>query len=143
MATITSANAIFTLAIAGLYSTPQQLQGFAADDVSDTDPLQAAETLMGVDGHLSGGFVFVAVEQSIVLQADSPSIDIFDNWWGSQQAIKDLYRANGVLILSGISRKWAMNNGILKTFPPVPNVKKILQPRKFMITWESIQVAPI
>ena len=55
MPSITSANAILTLAIPLLFPTPVQLQGFAADDVYDIPRIKSVETLMGVDGVLSGG----------------------------------------------------------------------------------------
>lgn len=138
MASITSANAVLLLSIPALYPVPQQMQGFSADDVFDFDPLESAETVMGVDGVLSGGFVYVPIPQSITLQADSPSNLFFDTWWTSQQQIADLYFATGNITLSSIGRKYAMTRGILKTYPPVPDAKKVLQQRKFMIHWQSI-----
>lgn len=139
---ITGANAVFMLTIPDLYDTPQQLQGFAADDVFSTDALQSAETLMGVDGHLAGGFVFVEIKQTIALQADSPSNDVFDNWHQAQQGAQEVFIANGMVILSNLGRKWTMTRGFLTTYPPLPNAKKILQPRSFGVTWQSVRPAP-
>ena len=65
MSSITSANAIFLLSISGLYSVPQQLQGFAADDIFDVSGVSPGEVMMGVDGKLSGGFVYNPVSMSI------------------------------------------------------------------------------
>lgn len=141
MASITAANAIFTLSITGLFPTPQQLQGFAADAVFETEPLQSAEVLMGVDGNLSGGFVNVEVKQGITLQADSPSIAIFDTWWSQQQAAKDVFTASGIITLKSVGTKWAMTKGFLTTYQPIPNAAKLLQPRKFGITWQSVSPA--
>ena len=76
MATITGANAVFTLAIAGVFSTPQQVQGFASDDSFAVQAIRRAEVLMGVDGVLSGGKVFMPIPQSVMLQADSISADL-------------------------------------------------------------------
>jgi len=36
-----------------------------------------------------------------------------------------------------------MTKGALSGFAPTPDGKKVLQPRKFKITWESIVAAPI
>ena len=55
--TITGSSAIVMLSIPGLFTQPQQLQGFDMDDVFDTDQIASVETKMGVDGRLSGGFV--------------------------------------------------------------------------------------
>jgi len=141
MASITAANAIFTLAIAGLFPTPQQLHGFAADNIFETDPLESAEVLMGVDGLLSAGFVYVAVRQNISLQADSPSGAIFDTWWSQQQASKDIFFASGIVTLKSLGTKWAMTKGVLTTYPPIPNAARVLQPRRFGLTWQSVSPA--
>jgi hypothetical protein len=142
MATITAANAVIMFSIPGLFPTPQQLQGFAADDITDTDALESAEVLMGVDGVLSGGFVYVAVKQNYALQADSPSAQIFDQWYATQQQIQDLYTAQATLLYPSIGTKWAMTKGFLTSYMPIPAAKKLLQPRKFTVTWQSISPAP-
>jgi hypothetical protein len=123
---ITGANAVFMLSITDLFPAPQQLQGFSSDDVFETDPLTSVETIMGVDGHMSAGFVFVEVKQNISIQADSDSNAIFEAWWGAQQVSRSVLFANGVIILTDVGTKWAMVNGVLSTFPPIPNAKKLL-----------------
>ena len=138
MASITGANAVIMLTAVPLFAIPQQLQGFAADDVFDTDAIESAETVMGVDGRLSAGFVFVSIRQSYRLQADSPSINFFDVLWGAQQQIRETYRINGVVLLTAVGKKWTMNNGVLTGYKPIPDTKKLLQPQPFTITWESI-----
>jgi hypothetical protein len=138
---ITAAHAIYTLSVAGLFPTAQQLQGFAADDVFDTDPLVTKEILMGVDGIMSAGFVFVAVRQGISLQADSLSNDLFDTWHAQEVAFRDVFFASGTIQLPGLGRKWTLNNGALTDYPPIPNAGRVLRPRKFYITWQSIQPA--
>ena len=140
---ITSANAIVTLAIGTVFPIPVQLQGFAADNVFSTQPLKSAETLMGVDGKLSGGFVFVPVEQEYELQADSPSNLIFDTWYSIQQSSQEVFSATGLTVLTGVSTSWVMTNGFLTMYSPIPDAKKLLQPRKFGITWNSISPAPV
>jgi hypothetical protein len=138
MASITGATAIVTIMIPGLFSSPQQLQGFAVDDVFTTNELESAEVMMGVDGVLSAGFVYVPVEQNFRLQADSPSTFIFDTWWATQQQIQDLFYAQGVTILKPIGKKWAMTKGVLRRYKPTPDAKRLLQPQQFGITWQSI-----
>jgi hypothetical protein len=66
---ITSSNAILFLGVTNLYATPQQIQGFAADDVYDTEALEVSEASMGVDGILTAGYVNRPVVQSYTLQA--------------------------------------------------------------------------
>lgn len=141
--TITAANAVILIQIPGLYPVPQQLQGFAADDVFDTESLQPTETMMGVDGHLSVGFVFNEVKQNFALQADSDSIALFENWFGAMQTAREAYVATGQVQLRAVERKYAMARGALTGYSPTPGAKKVLQPRRFQITWESITAAPV
>lgn len=141
MASITSSNAVYQLQIVGLFPIPQQLQGFGTDSAFNTDSIQSAETMIGIDGKLSGGFVFVAIKQGITLQADSDSNGVFEQWWAQQQVLGDPLTANGVISLKGINRKWTLSKGFLTGYPPMPDAGKVLQPRKYEITWESISPA--
>jgi hypothetical protein len=138
---ITSANAVLMMSIRNLFDTPQQIQGFAADDIFGTDPITASETMRGVDGKLSGGFVYNEINQNYSLMADSPSVDIFDQWYLAQQAQRDTYVADMTILLTSLGTKWALTNGFLKTYPPIPDAKKVLQPRRFTITWETVSPA--
>lgn len=140
---ISSPSVVYMLAITNLFPVPQQLQEYAADDVFGTDPVEVAQTVMGVDGHLSGGFVFSEINQSIVLQANSESIAIFQAWYEAQKVLKDVLRATGLVVMPSVGKKWTMSGGILKTYPPMPDVKKILQPQRFSITWESVSPSVI
>lgn len=142
MPSITSANSIVTLAILGLFNTPQRLQQFSTDDVFGTDPLESAEPAMGVDGRLTAGFVFVPVKQTYSFMADSPSVFLFDQWFQTQQAQKDVFPASAVVILPSLRTKWALTRGFLTSYSPIPDAKKKLDPRKFGITWESVAPAP-
>jgi hypothetical protein len=139
---ITSANAVLMLGVTSLFSVPQQIQAFAADDVYDIDPLDVAETQMGVDGYLTGGFVFMPIKQGISLLADSPSNDLFDQWYASQRKVKDLYVANGTITLPALGKKFTMTRGILTQYQPVPSAGKTLKSRKHVITWQSVDPAP-
>lgn len=140
---LTGATAVFQLSIAGLYDQPQQLQGFAADDIFSTPGVKSIETMMGVDGKMSAGYVFVEKEMSITLQADSDSNDIFDNWDAAQQSEQDVFYADAVVLLRALRKKWTLTRGVLSNFPPIPDTKKLIQPRKFTITWNIMSVAPV
>lgn len=140
--TLTAANCVLLLAIDGLYDVPVQLQGFSADDVFDVDNIESAETADGVDGKLSGGWIYKSVTQNITLQADSDSNDVFENWYNAQQGIRELYYASGSIYLPSVERKFAMRKGILTSHAPSPTAKKILQPRKYTVRWEAFSSAP-
>lgn len=143
MSTITAANSIFALTITGLYPAPQVLHGYAADDAFTTDALESAETVMGLDGHLSGGFIFNPVKQTIVLMPDSDSLDVFNNWSLAQMASREVLVANASISLPAIGKKYVLTRGFLTSHKPIPDVKKVLQSVQYQITWGSVAGAGI
>jgi hypothetical protein len=140
---LTGANAVLTLSISGLFDVPQQIQGFAADDVTETEPVTPAEVYSGVDGNLSGGWVYVPRIQTIMLQADSLSNILFEDWNAAQEAIQDLYFAGAELRLPSLGRAYVFTKGILSHFLPTPAIKKIAQPRRYQITWQKCIPMPV
>jgi hypothetical protein len=142
MSTLTSANSILSIAVTGLFNSPQTIQGYAVDDAFESESVAQSEVLMGVDGRLSGGKVFTPYKMSIHLQADSPSIGIFDAWRNTQDAVIDVFTAQGSIIIPGTGRVYTLQKGFLTMAPAFPDVKKILQPMAFEITWERIIAAP-
>lgn len=141
--TLTSANSVLLLSIKGLFDVPFQLQGFSADDVFGVDDLDIAETMMGVDGKLSAGWVPKEVKQAVFLQADSDSTAFFEAWYQAQQSARELYFATGLARLPSVNRSYVMQKGVLTQYSPIATAKKVLQPRKFTITWEAITAAPV
>lgn len=139
---LTAANAVITLANPILFPVPVQLQGFAADDVFDVDQVKVNEVVMGVDGFLSAGFVWNERTQNITLQGDSASNDFFDTLNAQQEATQDSYELQGIVVLLGIATKFAMTRGFLTMYSPTPPVKKIIQPRRYQITWQRIAPLP-
>lgn len=140
---ITSANSVLILSQPILFPTPQQIQGFAVDDIYELEEIQIAETLMGVDGVLSGGFVWSKVPQRIMLQADSASNAFFDTIATQTLAAQDVYPISGLISLPGISAKFTQVNGFLENWKPAPDAKKTLMPRTFRITWNKVFPAPM
>jgi hypothetical protein len=143
MATITSANSTFAISIANLYPSPQTIQGYAADDAFTIEAIEQAEIVMGVDGHMSAGFVFSPTRHTITIMPDSPSYAIFSKWQAAQAAAKEVYPANATIRLPATGYKYTLTNGILTTPKVAPDVRKVLQAIPFIITWESIVASPI
>lgn len=140
---LTSANSIIHLAVIGLIATPTRLQGFATDDIFSTDDVSNVETMMGVDGKLSAGFVPQPKVQRYVLQADSKSNDFFERWVRQQDLTKETYVASGLIHLLGQERKYVMTRGFLTSHSPLATLKKTAQPRTYTITWQDITSADI
>jgi hypothetical protein len=140
---IGSANSVLTLAIATLLPSPVQLQGFGIDDIYDIAQVKNIETLMGVDGVLSAGFVWKERVQTVTLQADSVSNDIFDMWNANQEANLQSYPAQGVIRLPGIATKFVQTRGFLTGYKPAPKAGRLLHARTYEITWQRVAPAPV
>lgn len=141
MATLTTANSAFALQIVNLFNSPQLIQGYATDDSFAADDQTSVETQMGVDGGLSAGYTPVPTVLNVMLQADSPSNDIFDQWIQAMRAAREVYVANASIRLQGIAKGYAFTRGYLTSHSPMAGSKKILQPRKFVITFQDCQPA--
>lgn len=134
---ITSANAVIMLTLPGVFDQGFQLQQFAADNIFGVEPIEAAETAMGVDGILTGGFVNVPTKQTFYLMADSPGNFFFDQWYLQQKALQDTLIAGGTEILRGIATKYSMIRGFLSSYSPISDAGKTLKERRHIITWQS------
>ncbi len=139
---ITSANATILLSIPLLFPAPYQLQQFAADDIFGTDPIQVGEEQMGVDGHLTSGYINMPTKQAYALMADSPANFFFDQVALREKSDQTKYAINGVVLLTSVGTKWTMTRGFLSIWQPIPDAKKVLQSRKHTITWERVVPTP-
>lgn len=140
--TLTAANSIILLGVRGLYDTPQQIQGFSADNVADLEAFQPTETQMGVDGRLSAGWAAAPVVQNVTLQADSESNDFFENWIQSEQTAREKFVAFGTIILPATDRKYSLERGFLGSVMVMPAIQRTLQPRRYSLTWQRVTPAP-
>lgn len=139
--TITAANSVLLLSVAGLFDVPQRIQGFSADALTGTESLATKELVNGVDGRLSAGWVYVPVTQTITLQADSPSADFFDAIIQAEETAREAYVLTGSLVIPAIFKKYAMTRGFLSAAAKFPTIGRTLAPRAFTITWERVTPA--
>ena len=136
--TITSANSVFTLVVAGLFPAPVQLKGYASDKAFTTEAVDLAEVQMGVDGRMTAGFVPNPVKQTITLQADSPSKDIFTAVIQAMKTAREVFYISGSISLPSTGESFTLTRGILTNAKQIPDAQKVLQPVDFVITWESV-----
>lgn len=135
---LTAANAVIMLAVPGLSIPPFQLQGFAADRVAETAEVDFAETVMGVDGRLSAGYIPAPVDQTFSIMPDSESWPIVDGIITASRFNRAAYRFNGTIRLPAISRAYACTRGIMMRSNVVPPIGRLLEARTFMIRWENV-----
>ena len=143
MATLTSANSVLMLGVANLYNVPIQIQGFATDDAFTAADVETAETMMGVDGKLSAGFTPYPTTIEISLQADSPSNLFFDAIINAELVAREKYVMNGSILIPSLGQLFSMTTGFLGKVTKVSAAKKVMQPRKFEIVFQSVVGAPV
>lgn len=143
MADIGSSNLILMLSVPLLIPIPQRIQGFATDDAFEFPEIQPTETMMGVDGFLSGGVIFVEQSQKITLMPDSLSNSFFDAWFAGQKSAGATLVAQGIVTYPATGLSYTLLNGFLKAYKMVADAKKIQQPRSYSISWQQVNVVPV
>lgn len=141
--TLTSANSSFALQITGLFPVPVNIKGYATADMFSTAAVDTSQTMMGADGVFSAGWVPKERPFTFHLQGDSESNDIMDAWIAAEENSREKLPANGIVILSGNGRKYAMTRGFLGEHTPMSDAKDVLQPRSYTIKFQSISPAPV
>ena len=136
--TITSANSVFTIVIPGLFPAPVQLQGYASDKAFTTEAIDLAEVQMGVDGRMTAGFTPNPTKQTVTLQADSPSKDIFTALIQAMKTAREVFYISGSIALPSTGESFTLTRGILTNTKQIPDAQKVLQPVDYVITWESV-----
>ena len=136
--TITSANSVFTIVVPGLFPVPVQLRGYSSDRAFTAEAVDLAEVQMGVDGRMTAGFVPNPVKQTITLQADSPSKDIFTALIQAMKTAREVYFVSGSIALPSTREVFTLTRGILTNAKQIPDAQKVLQPVDYVITWESV-----
>lgn len=140
---ITSADSTFVLSSADFALAATILEGYAADAAFAMDNADTAETMLGVDGKLSAGWIPRSYNQTITLQADSKSRALFDALVTAQDATRNVFRLNGVINLPGNQYSYNLTRGVLKNYTAMPTAQKVLQPLTFVIEWERVLAVPI
>ena len=143
MATLTVANSSFTISAPDVFPVPVPMQGYAADDAFDSENVVPNETLMGVDGNLSGGYVPYPVKLKFVLQADSPSNLFMDQLRQAMDGAQEAFIINATIVAPSVGKIWTFTRGFLTGAVPTAPGKKLFQPQTYEITFNSVSTAPV
>lgn len=139
--TLTVANSTLAMATEALYTSAQRVQGYAADDAFDFAEVENGEYSMGIDGKLSAGFVFNAIPFTMTLQADSPSLQLFENIWQYEYTNRTKLTQQVTVTLPAVGKRYELKDGFMQSYK-APSGKKILQPAVVVFTFNTLQVSP-
>lgn len=143
MGTITSANSEVIFNCPGLGFDDIPVQGYAADDAFTQDAFDMAETRMGVDGGLSGGYTPSAKPFTIMLQPDSPTVAVFLELKANIEANKETFVCSFTIVLPSTGQVYTLSTGFLKNMQGMPSGKKVLDPIPVKFEFQDIFYAPI
>lgn len=135
--TITSANATCFVTVDGIFSSPQQLQGFGTDAALEMDDFAPVEVQMGIDGHLSGGWVPTPKVIKVTLAADSPSRQLMQDWLQYQEQARETYPCTMVFTVPSLALTYTGTRGFITGGKNMPSAKKTLEASTFTVTFES------
>lgn len=135
---ITSANAQLVLACEELYPQGITLSGFSADSALTADAVERAETRMGVDGRLVAGVIYAPQPVSIVLEANSPSLEVFETIRDAMQYNKRPYGLTLTVYLPALEKTITFRRGVLTSAPTMPAIGRTLQPTTWQMTFQEV-----
>lgn len=141
--TLTSANSEFVITVPGVFAGPQFIQGYMTDDAFGTEDVSPAEAKIGVDGRKSSGYTPYLVKQLIHIQADSDSIDIFEQWLGALNAVRDDLPGDASIWAPSLGKAWSFTNGTLTRAKVMPDAKKLFEGQSYEITWERVDTSNV
>lgn len=141
---LTTSNSEFTLTINDVFAGPVIMQGYKVDDAFGSGNVKPTEARQGVDAKKSSGRTPYLVIMKVHLMADSPSTDIFDQWAQSIAAAgEDQLAQQGSIWAPSLGKAWALTNGSLTEYSPMPEAKKLFEGQDYEITWELSQVSAV
>ena len=138
MLDITSANATVALSVGGLFSV--NLENFSADSSFTSDTVQAAETRMGVDGHMAAGFTPAIKTVTINLDAGSPSTEYLQLLKQAQETNLKPYKVQMIISIPAIGKRYSYSNGVLQSYKDIPDGQKVLSPTQWVFHFEGLSV---
>lgn len=141
--TITTSNLAITLAVEQLYPVAQALEGFAPEEVLTSEDVPITISQQGVDGKKSVGLLRSGRDFSMTFAADSPSLDIFENWRARQNSDGDVLYGSMVVSSKGLKKKFVWNKLTITSMPDIPSAKQKFDNVTIKLNAESCVASPM
>ena len=138
MLDITSANAEVAISVESLFSV--NLENFSADSSFTSDTVQAAETRMGVDGHLAAGYTPAIKPLTINLEASSPSNEYMQLLRQVQEVNMKPYKVQMVISIPSKGKRYTFSEGVLQSYKDLPDGQNVLSPTQWVFHFEGMSV---
>lgn len=136
-ASLTVANSVINMTVEGLHPNGVRLQGYAADNVFEFGDVENGEFSMGIDGKLSAGFVYNEIPFTITLQADSPSLVIFEQIWQRERADRDKLEIGITVASPSLGKRATLRTGFMRSYK-APQGQRTMQPGVAVFTFGGL-----
>lgn len=141
-ATLTVANSSIVLTAEGVFPNGVTLSGYAADNVFEFGAVESKELSMGIDGRYSAGFVHNPIPFTITLQADSDSINVFEEIWRREQSTRGALEIGLTVALPSLGKRYGLRNGFMQSYQ-APSGQRILQPVSAVFSFGRLEPSKI
>ena len=135
---ITSADAVFTLAVKTLFNTPIILENWSANKAWEGSDITLADARMSLDGKLNKAFKIAPIGMTLTLQPNSSSWAVFEAIQTASRQARTVYELNGELRLPSLKRKYTLVSGIIASMSALPDGSSLLGERSVKLLWEDI-----
>ncbi len=141
--TLTAANSKFSLSIPGIAIPLFTLSGYAADAAFVVESTEQTQSIIGVDGEASTGFVPALTTMTVTLAPTSNAIAAFEAWYNAQELAKEAFIARAAIDLPSMQRSYQIGHLALQQVQKVPGAQRILQPMTYQLVAAQIVVTPL
>ena len=135
---VTSANAQLVLACETIYPSGVQLNGFSTDSVMSSDPVDRTEARQSVDGRLVAGVIYNPQPVAITLEANSPSLEVFETIRDAMAHNKKPYALTLTVVLPALDKTVVYRRGVLVSGPTIPALGRTLQPTTWTMQFQEV-----
>jgi len=139
--TITSANAEITL-INELFPAGLKFEKFSTDNAWTTETVEQVVSQMGVDGHLSHGYVCNPVPITFTFSPDSDTAERLNYLSAVQDTTKGVITCQMVIKLKSLGQTFTLINGALNNGQKLPAGERVLGNVPYTFTFESAVSVP-
>lgn len=139
MDNITSANSIIVLTCDELFPAGVQLDHFSADQSITQADEQIANTRMGVDGHMSAGWIPSIKTVTITVEPTSDAATVFDTIYSASAQSRSPYKIGLTVNIPALGKVITYKGGTLKNWKKLPDHKDVLDPIPAVMDFETVE----
>jgi len=136
---VTSADLQVVLKVAGLYDDGVILEGFSVDSAITADAVDISEVRRGVDGHIVAGVIKNPYPVSIVLEANSPSLDYMETIRDDMQSSNEPRECTLTINYPSMGTNITFVHGTMTSAAIIPPAQRTLQPTTWGFMFESVK----